>query len=89
MEPEKPNKKTPEQRREERGDIAREELYALVWAEPLRIQPEFAWQIRPATCQRVAHQPIKWAVFRAENDQMTEPPVTPVRQNWTQYHRSQ
>jgi len=32
MEPAEPNKKTPEQRREEREDVTREELYALVWA---------------------------------------------------------
>ena len=35
MEPEDPNKKSLEERKEERGDVTREDLYALVWAEPM------------------------------------------------------
>jgi hypothetical protein len=43
MEPEDPTKKSPEDCREERRDVTREELYALVWAEPmLKVAEKFA-----------------------------------------------
>src|ERR1700676_5276646 len=35
MEPEDSNKKSLDECRQERGDVTREELYALVWAEPM------------------------------------------------------